>query len=250
MQKIAVCGDSYMTPVVNPAGSHFAERLSKTFNSELYYYSRGGMSNAGIGIQVEDAIQLQPDLILLDTTFVDRVEFNIADKQGHDFHTTDIVYAHTEAVASQHPWFNKNSTMIVDNLNSLLALPGSPERWNNLYKDIPNINEKITALKQYVTYLYDPKWKRQLDLWCMYAVLHKLERSGIPYLIVLDALGVRNFEWITERTYIAPKISQYYTDPNFWKTDKDPGYHTPPEVQENICQEILKHLREWKFINE
>jgi len=250
MQKIAVCGDSYMTPVVAPAGSHFSELLSKIVDAELLYYSRGGMSNAGICIQLQDAIRSQPDLILLDTTFVDRVEFSINNRPTQEFHATDIVYAHKEAAATYHPWMNQNARLIVDNLNSLLELPESPARWNNLYKDIPEFKEKISALKQYVTYLYDPSWKTQLDQWCIYAVMHRLDQSDIPYLVVLDALGIQNFPWINEKNYIAHKISQYYTDPNFWKNDKDPGYHTPPEVQENICQEIVKHLKEWKFINE
>lgn len=250
MQKIAVCGDSYMTPVVNPAGSHFAELLAKKFDAELLYYSRGGMSNAGICIQLQDAIRSKPDLILLDTTFYDRTEFSIAKKSQRDFHVTDIVYAHREAVSTYQPWLNQNPTLIVDNLKSLLKLPESPARWNDLYVNTPGFAEKVEALKHYLVYLYDPAWKWQIDTWCMYAGLHQLETSGIPYLIVLDPLQIKHFPWITEKNYMPPSIDSFYSDADFWKSDKDPGYHTTPEAQEQICQKILNHLKKWNFINE
>lgn len=251
MQKIAVCGDSYMAPVTNPAGSHFSELLAQRLGAELIYFARGGMSNGGIALQIQDAVSMRPDLILLDTSLISRVEFPIAQTPSQ-FHATDIVYAHTESVTSHRAEFNCRPNMISDTIISLLDLPESPSRWNNLYRGIPNFKEKIEALKQYVTYLFDANWKIQVDKWCMYAVLHQLEMSGVPYVIVHDQLGIRNFPWINQRNYIGDKIYNYYKKMpvNFWKTDLDPGYHTTPEIQIEICQEIYIHLKQWKFINE
>lgn len=243
-----------MTPVINPAGSHFAELVAEKLNAQLQVYSRGGMSNGGICVQIKDAILAKPDLILLGTSGFDRVEFSIANKSNSQFHITDIVYAQRESVSTYFPWLNNQPSMIVDTLSSLLSQPDCPERYKNQYVHIPNIDEKISALKEYLIHLYDPMWKQQIDHWCMYATLHQLHESGIPYLIVRDLLGVSYFPWLNQRNYIAPKVDRIYNECRnlsayFWENE-DPGYHTPPDTQIKICQEILNHLREWKFINE
>ena len=76
MKKIIVCGDSFMSPVVGDyAGTHFSEIVAKEINYELVAYSRGGMSNGGICIQVKSAIEAKPDLILVGTTYFDRLEY-------------------------------------------------------------------------------------------------------------------------------------------------------------------------------
>ena len=80
----------------------------------------------------------------------------------------------------------------------------------------------------------------------VYAMLHKLHLSKIPYLVVLDFLGV-----LLECPFIGVNstltIANDFAGPAFIESAKvsdfrDPGYHTLPEAQQQAADHILKYI--------
>ena len=236
MPKLIVCGDSWMTPdYYNYKNTHFSELIAEELGYDLITYARGGMSNGGIALQIEQAILDKPDLILFGTTVIDRIELSmIAEEETHHGFVTTC--ANVSDLSYFPRIFNQHTspTLISDNLMSLLN--------NNIKEKYPNVSnpkEKDNAIKQWFMHMYSPKMKRKNDLWCMRAVIHKLHLSGIPAMLVIDLLNMPNdeipwYECITGDTYGSIK----YVD----KSKNTCGYHTLPDQQIEILNLIKDRL--------
>lgn len=232
MKKMYVCGDSWLSPSVETPGLHMAEIVAERLHFELVPLSQGGMSNGGICIQIDTAIDHLADFILINTTETDRMELPIGQHVGSKFTTADIKYIKGQYQSSLVPFNGSSPTLISNSLNSLLSGKG--------LDDHP---EKIKAIEEYFRHLFSPEWHRQIDQWCMYSVLHKLHLSGIPYLLVLDTLDIPSF---------CPFIENVTLDYNSFTLNMlkaasipgfcDPGYHTLPEAQQQAADHILKYI--------
>lgn len=237
--KLIVCGDSFMSPVVTHPGTHFSELVAKELGYELTAYSRGGMSNGGIAVQIESAIKSQPDLILVGLTYYDRIEYpmNMApDSTHHEFTIEDISYTNSHSVSSRYSWLNKSPRLISTTIAQLLT---DESNWLN---HLSGISIKKKALNFWLRYLYDPDWKRQTDMWMMYAVLHRLHLSGIPYLLCMDPMGVRHTcPWLLDSVH---NLVDNVADIIFPMPEKppEPAYHTTAETQQAVAKFVLAHL--------
>jgi hypothetical protein len=244
MKKMIVCGDSWMTPSVSDPNTHFSEIISKELGYDLQVYARGGMSNAGICLQIESAIKQNPDLILVDTTGPDRVELQIDNDRDHfDFAVEDIVYQHPQSVSSYNLEFNQNPRLISDTLIYFLDQAASMGKYENYVDDL---HLKKSAIKQWFLHVYKVDWKLKTDRWCLYSAFHQLHESKIPYVIMLDNVDIRKCcKWISEKNYL--DNHRYVNDfVNNFKIKNpnmhDPGYHTPPEYQVEIANSVKNHL--------
>lgn len=231
--KLIVCGDSWMTPDRDKMpNTHFSELFAQKYGYDLVGYARGGMSNGGIALQIEQAIRDKPALILFGTTVIDRIELSLDSNEIRDRYVNkcataeDLVYYAISRVKTKTP-------IISDNLVSFLN--GSVR---SRYPQASDPEEKDNAIKQWFMHMYSPVMKRKIDLWCMRAVLHKLHISGIPALLVIDSLEMPAEEvpWyscITKDTY-----QQNYRSPlnSGW-------YHTLPEEQLKILDIVTKHTQ-------
>lgn len=247
--RIAICGDSFVTPVMQHPGTHFAEILQKKLDAEMLYLGRGGMSNGGICLQLEAVMDMSPDLVIFNTSYADRVEFALDTADGRqNYSVRDIVYAHTESV-STYFGVTERPNLIVDNLSSLLHLNQGQayERWNRLYSDIDNFDRKRQALKTWFNELYTPGWKRQVDRWCLQAVTRQLVDRNIPFVMYLDVARVGNLPWFNESNNISDQIiSRFYA--KFIDIEIDPGYHTTYDVQKQIAEYLLVHMAKHHLI--
>ncbi len=81
MRKVlAVCGDSFMSAVSADeygADSHFTQLLAKKLDWDYVTFARGGCGNSVIRLQIDEAIKIKPDLVIIGTTTADRLEFPI-----------------------------------------------------------------------------------------------------------------------------------------------------------------------------
>jgi hypothetical protein len=247
MKKVIVCGDSWMTPSIDYPNTHFSERLANRLNWKLEIYARGGMSNNGICLQIESAIKENPDFILLDTAPNDRIELPIGkhcvDGQKN-FDVRDIVYNHPQSTSSLNPNFNKSPRLIIDTIYSFLDHSYNFAKYKTL---VPDLDLKRAIIKQWFNSIYNDEWKLKTDKWCLYAALHQLHNSKIPYLIVIDPIqAVDICPWIDEKTYLHQKIfndiSRFNCDLVKAVGQVDPGYHTLPEAQHKIADLVLAHL--------
>lgn len=227
-----ICGDSYMTPVTSYPNTHMAELTAEVLNYQLVVYSRGGMSNGGICLQIEEAIKKKPDLILFNTTYYDRTEIPLLKDKQEGYEMQDIIYQNQNSVSTYSKKTNKNGpNLISDTLYRLLKDKHS-------YDNISNINHIKKAMRYYFEFLYDPNWNRKKDLWCLYACIHKLHESKIPYLYIFpepEVLEVCTF--IDEKYTILDKSAVRLN-----KGEEDPGYHTSPVSQFRMSRYLIEYI--------
>lgn len=230
--KIIVCGDSYMTPVISAPGTHFSEIIAKKLKADLVTYSRGGMSNLGICLQLEEAIRQKPNLILFNATSSDRIEIPLKRNHHEFYNIQDIIYNESLSVSSYSSLTNKKGpNLISDTLYRLLELG---ESYDKIVPDMKNINH---AVKEYFEFLHDPNWKRQIDYWCLNSCIQKLKLSGIPYIMMFVTeifleccvdIKTENIVYFNQLPLI-PK--------------NDPGYHSTVEEQIEISDILIACIK-------
>lgn len=253
MAKLIVCGDSNAAASVHTPGKHFSELLAGRMGYDLISLARGGMSNAGICLQIEYAINkiARPDFIYVSFTDSSRTEipytptdsafFNdqtdLWDKLRRGYDITrgleNVVYDHENYLSCQNTFLNKNPTMRSDNVGSMT--------WSGFYK-VPK-QQKI-AMQYYITELFDMNWKQQLDIWCVKNCVRDLVDSGIPFLVRQEPY-LENCAWLPEINCINSRDLDYgkystasFADPQF----VDPGYHTKEEHQVEITNLLYPYI--------
>lgn len=248
-KKLFICGDSYMSASVHTPKKHFSELIANNLDFKLHSIARGGMSNGGICMQIEYAIEQNADLVLIGTSNVDRIEFIAQEAESLEIDCTNILYRHKKYLSAQAESVmaaNKLPSVISENLISLL---NDNDPFNSLYDDIPDMDKKKKAIKQYYLHLYNHALKRKQDEQCLYASIHKLHLSKIPYIVVFDPeLLVSNIPWLANSAFTPiaiPAIANHFIK-EFNKVNEikyvDPGYHTLPETQQTISQMILNYI--------
>jgi hypothetical protein len=191
--RIVVCGDSYMTQDSRPPaqGRHFSQLLEP---HEVINLSRGGMSNIGICFQLEQALLLKPNIIIIGTTDSGRIEI----PSGHGkFQVSDrlknIVYTHVNSVNTVYAG-NETAPIISDTIPTII---GEEE---DLKKSYILSTEVRQAVKQYFSYMYHPEVKSLSDAWAIGYWVMLLEKNGIKVIIAREALThlyeAKPTEWV------------------------------------------------------
>jgi hypothetical protein len=263
-KKVIICGDSFMTPARGIyKNTHFTEILSIQNNWNVEYYSKCAMSNAGICIQIEDAIRQNPDLVLLGTSYFDRVEIAIDTEYDADKNDWQISDIFDPMLTNQ-----ENKSLIISTIGVLVG-DLSSSNFPEGYKKIPGIEEKLNTLRQYVSHMYSPNFKRKLDRWCLESAIMKLYLHQIPFCIVIDRAdvkcpwdltsnwGLENSKYYAgcfEKEHHVAWLHELWADrPYDWESEEyriwaskvDPGYHTLPKHQEILADFVQEHLKKY-----
>jgi hypothetical protein len=226
-KTLAVCGGSYFTTDLDCPGQSFSEILAAKNNLQLENLARGGCSNFGVALQVNKAIELAPDFIIVGCVSHDRIDipankdagiiknfmnWNTWSKQEDKVASYDrnhgllnIVYSHATREMS-HQYSNKKfETVVSESINNLL--------WTNTNYNLEN--SVINALKQYITYHYDSGIKQQTDCWIMSDAARRLVASGIPFLIYIEELFnhdyVDDIAWLDRKYKVTPADFSVYS---------------------------------------
>lgn len=256
MKKLIVCGDSFMSPVLSFPKSHFTEIFASELQFDLLIYARSGMSNAGILVQLNHAIEQKPDLVIFNTTSFDRTEVpvqNLQKNSQESYTTENLLYTQSMGLSSHYPWANKDpkiwSISIADLLiHSVYDSRGTFYENHNTMVNLQSIedyDEKCEVAKKWFTYLYDPTMKRMIDSFMLYGVVHKLHCSEIPYIWVHDGIWLQSLiktPWLNKKNDVREKIG-HYINSGLVTGDKDPGYHTNFETQKTIAKFLVHHYQ-------
>lgn len=248
MGQLIVCGDSFMSPVQGKfAGTHFSELIAKQLNYELIAYSRGGMSNGGICLQIQAAIDLQPkpSLILLGTTSPDRMEWPINEiTEVEKFNLNDVLYGDDRFTSFNNFGSNEKAQLVSTPISDIFG----HYKTKAYYKLDNQIGNRISALKNYFEFLYHPDWKREQDKLMLYAMFHKLHKTGIPYIICYEGVKgiVDNCDWLNyggiSKNYAASEITTLIS--NFYDSRYNDSeiaeYHTSVHTQITIANILLE----------
>lgn len=255
MKKLAICGDSWMTPTLENPNTHFSELLAKHYNCELIALSRGGCSNGAICVQIDQALELNADFIIIGATSSDRIEIPINNLSpykkfvnywvnflGLNYHQ-EINHYHKKNLLSnfsydKHPDlsslndFMKNPVMISESIANLMY---PNEKINNFYNLSPRI---IKALNQYVLYLYDVNFKKQIDCWCLSNQLKKLYyEEKINFLFFPNQLY--NKEYVKDISWLHKKYFANIEGP-YGLEKGNSRYHTSEAAQKYVADQLIK----------
>lgn len=224
MTKLAVCGDSWFCSDLEWPGRSFGEIIANENTWDLISLARGGCSNVAIALQIDQAIAMSADVVVIATTTPDRIEIPILTQ-----HQTMW-----ESLKSAFNWngFSQNQLAIYDKSRILANIKYHPhpdlsskhdflvnpciisESMNNLAFYGPNSQkymgdltaDQYRALQSYMLYLYDSNLKRQLDAWIISAACHRLTNAKIPFLLFVESLFtadlLQDINWIPQENIV------------------------------------------------
>ena len=188
MKKLVVCGDSFMSPCIDESrGLHFTELLTEKIGWELVPLARGGCGNQTIRLQIEEAIKMQPDCVIIGLTSPDRFEFPIV--RGEHLYTThgglsNISYQRYPDASALNDLFDIMSPTL-ESLTMSNVFNGFEENFSEYDRDV---------IQKWYTLFYDFHWKTQTDAWIIYGGLRRLEDLGIPFYCINHTLGVHDLD--------------------------------------------------------
>lgn len=225
-----------MSPVLKHKNTHFSEIFASSIGYSLVSYARGGMSNGGIIIQINSAIRNNADFIILGTTMYDRIEFSCSYEKLDEnklFDVSDLVYPPGYNNYLSSATIKTNPVLVSSSLHGLLQVDKQ-----SIWK------ERYTAIKLYYQYLHSEQWKRTQDRLMMYAALHKLHTSGIPYIICVDHLGANSeypMSWISSANDISKVFHEILYKTPLVTGINDTGYHTSYDTQIELADYLIDH---------
>ena len=226
--KLAVCGCSWSATSVLEEfkGTHFSEIVADAMGAELYNFAVGGVSNFVIRLQIDEAIKIKPDLVIITPTYPDRIEIPTNSK---------IVKTEVSLYDVYNPHIHNNDL-------------STPIRTNT----IPDLAEKnYHSIKEYMVYYYQPLAKLATDRWIIRDGLTQLKNSGIKFLVQPQLLWSDQFIAYSFLNFIATEKNIIPNDTCVFHNRVAPlaarfdaGYHTTLETQQLFAKNLQTLIKE------
>lgn len=199
--KIVVCGDSWCSADRNGPGAHFSELLAQD-GHDVTNIARGGATNALICFQLQTAISLQPDLVIMNQTDAHRI--NVFMNQ-HCFDPKaglkNFAYPYHADSSFQSPlvgdieaaiWSDVPETMIQGRADLPLCLT----------------SQQILAVKYYVAHMLCHPFQQLCDSWMIGYWKCQMQGHDIAVLDISEhAVGKILLNYAGDRTK-----TNYHTD--------------------------------------
>lgn len=227
IRSIAVCGCSWSaTSVLDEyKGTHFSEILAKELEADLHNFAVGGVSNFVIRLQIDEAIKIKPDLVIVTPTYPDRIEL----PTNMDSTKTEISLSD---VYNPHIHFNETKPIKTNTINDL-------------------VEKNYHSVKEYLSYYYQPLAKIATDRWIIRDGLTQLKNSGIKFLVQPQLLWSDQFvaypflsSITTEKNIIANDTCVFHNRITPNGSGFDAGYHTTTETQKRFAESLQILIKE------
>jgi hypothetical protein len=169
---IAVCGESHCaasTIELKEVGfrAHFSQILEDQYGYKVLHFAHGGFSNTGIMFQIQEAVKHHPDVIVYNKTWASRVTIKLRDGFRPDVGLRNFVYFNPHMPSTHMPWTGNLDATI------LSTVPQGLEKHTIVSP------EKLHAVKQYFTELFDYDLQQTLDNWLFEYWHNKMSMAGI-----------------------------------------------------------------------
>lgn len=225
MKTLYTCGDSFMScdyPATNTVS--FLDRFADTKKFRHVSLAKSGSTNFCIRAQIDEAIRMQADYVIVGGTTSDRID--IPKPTPHKVENVSAVRGFFNNLRRWHEvlWpgnkmFNRHiglrtfeyrgygcrseqtvrnksadgdwATTISDSINNMVTELADNNIHNNLDRGITPELKKV--IEDYVLWMHDESYAQQRDYWIMQSGLYALERAGIPYSFIPGPLRI--FDW-------------------------------------------------------
>jgi len=230
MLKVAVCGDSWFSTDVDFPGQSFGEIMCQQNSWHLIDLARSGCSNFAISLQVDHAIDLDADVVIVGTTTSDRIEIPIINQSNYSiwerlakgfdwqswFDIQGQCYDKKQGLnnisyqghrnGSVKVQASSNPTILSESLNNMLF------GWE---KQVTQ--EQRAALQSYMTYLHDTNIRKQIDSWIISDACHRLSRANKKFILFIESLYQfdynKDIQWISDKNIFRPSELCLYNLP-------------------------------------
>lgn len=184
---IAVCGDSFNYDDPEMPGIHWTSKISEFTNLSI-----PGASNFVIRMQIDKAIKLKPDLIVVSFTSCLR---DVIKYKSTDYNNTDLL--------------DRIYTPGADSNSNLVSFPYAGAQYYDVLNDY-----QLNILKQYVTEFVDLDVARQQNYYLIKDALETLLQSGIKFCYSLGGFDHKSF--CEHSHYDFSRYKMYETPINLW----------------------------------
>jgi hypothetical protein len=228
IKRIIVCGDSFCSASSNNR-FHFSHILSNR-GYDVINLARGGISNSAICFQLNQAINLSPDLIIYRMTESDRLDVPVK-KFNPSLGLKNFIYPFEADASSVSPHVGtvETGTILSDTIRGLLR----EKRQNSLPKNLQLSNEIKNSIKDYLIYLHDNELQLKKDTWMIGYWENEIEKKNIPSLkLSQHGIGKEIYQYIRENPN---KVEQTV-------------YHTDSQTQEIVAESIIQQIQQIKKI--
>lgn len=262
--KLMVAGCSFSAVSQTHPGTSWSELLSAKLGWNLVNLARQGCSNGGIRIQIDEIRRQRPDFAIIIPTMWDRMEIPASaspycppvnenkgwsnDLENHlRDQTIKNGYDRTEGIDNVN-YGNNNYRMICE------SIPSLAENYPHAYRSNKIDHNTQQAIKQYINYIYDSNWKKQMDEWIIVEGLMRLYTEGIKFIVFPGLLWPfdpdNQSQW---RDCIPGLIPDHYVVTNEPESvlaitgnnpieGQDPGYHSNFRGQEIIAENWYQRI--------
>ncbi len=225
--KIVVCGDSFCasalkTIAITGDRAHFSQILEDQYGYEVINLAHGGMSNTAIWFQIDQAIKLEPNVIVYGKTWSSRIELYLKDKLYNQNSPLKNFIYYDPCYSSYHsPYVGKFTD---EENNGGMAVSTV---WQNIENSpfFDLTDEQIKAIKLYLKYMYNDSICTQRDQWVFEYWHNQIQTVGILPLCFKDA-----------------DIGQPAYDFSAAHRDYDSPFHTDRATQEIIAANIHRKI--------
>ena len=167
---IVVCGDSFCAAEKEGPRDHFSQQLEDSYGHQIINLARGGMSNIGICFQLKQALTMQPDVIVFNRTWSDRVELVMPGCRYIPEHgLRNFIYAYPTESTFGQPWVGGADAAVFSTV------------WQGLDEQshVKIIPEQVKAVELYLKYLFDDEMKTETDSWAFGYWIDRIKAAGI-----------------------------------------------------------------------
>lgn len=205
--KLIVCGDSFMSADTGKPGSHFSEMLTN-HGYTVTNLARGGISNTGIGFQIQTAIQLRPHAVIFSSAGPDRIDIVVKNRKfdpAAGLKNFIYPYRSDQSTGSEH---------VGDLTASILSdvIPAFLHPRLDTPKELVD-PDRSESVKQYLAWGHDNDFKTIVDDWIIGYWRYQLIEHAIPFIHVSrqSDLGQSMYRYVDDHP---EKINQavYHTD--------------------------------------
>lgn len=198
---IVVCGDSFLS-IESNTRNHFSNLLEDEYGYQVINLAHPGVSNAVIFFQIRLAIRFQPNAIIYNQTWSDRINLTWQDKFVIQKGLENFYYYKNTNFDSKIKEFVGN-----ENTASVLSIG-----WQSIEKNpaVEFTDEQQQAVNLYLRHLYHDEMQTEIDSWIYDYWKSKINSSGIQGICFNDStIGLIAYEFARE---IKSYPSVYHTD--------------------------------------
>lgn len=182
VKKIVVCGDSFCAASKHNR-DHFSQILEDKYGYSVINLGRGGCSNTSICFQIQQAIELSPEVVVYSRTWPGRMEVPVAGKKFDiKLGLKNFIYPNPDETSYGSPYVGDRDAALFSNGIAAFFITLTPP----LRSYVTLSDKQLEAIQMYLMFIYDENLKIETDRWAIEYWQHQLKQNNIISILLND----------------------------------------------------------------